>query len=199
VYAAAVPVEPAPASEHVESLLEWADELRQVEVLAEASSERLAQVGMSFGADGVLASGVDAARVRAIVDQGALWLSTSGLDARAAADALEPGRDVLLLDAADTAGHDAARARGVAVGRVVRPGEELPSEADAWLVSLPDAGAVEWLRQVRIPPEVRLAIRGDGALGAAALEVLAGRCAALVVAPLEVPIGRLCAARATTG
>jgi pyruvate,orthophosphate dikinase len=55
VYGLAVPVEPTPPSEHVEKVLAWADGARRARVLAQAGSARLAQVGMSFGADAIAA------------------------------------------------------------------------------------------------------------------------------------------------
>lgn len=55
VYGVEVPVEPAPASPHVETVLAWADAIRTTKVLARAGSARLARVGMSFGADGIAA------------------------------------------------------------------------------------------------------------------------------------------------
>lgn len=192
VYAAAVPVEPASASPHVESILAWADELRTVEVLAEVSSPRLAQVGMSFGADGLLASGVTAETMRAAAGEGAVWLVVSP---EAATGALQPGRDVVVLEPYDVGARALAAARGLAVGAVVRD-EEPPEGLDAWVVDLPDPAAVARLARREIPSGVRLALRGEAAMGAAALQALSGRVTALVVGPLDVPVGRLCAARA---
>ena len=54
VYDEPVMVEPAPASPHVETILAWADQERSARVLAEATTLRHAQIGRSFGADGVL-------------------------------------------------------------------------------------------------------------------------------------------------
>ncbi len=196
VYAAAVPVEPAPASEHVEALLAWADELRSVRVFAEATSERLARVGMSFGADGVLAVGVRAADLRAAVGDGAIWCLPSGALADPT-EGLVAGRDVLVLDGEDGVLRETARAAGLAVAAAVGPGLPLPADVDGWLVDLEDDEAIEWLRALDVPAGVRVMVRGEASTIGVALPRLTARVTGIVVGPLDVPVGRLCSVQAS--
>ncbi|HEY8431302.1 MAG TPA: PEP-utilizing enzyme, partial [Sandaracinaceae bacterium] len=190
VYAAAVPVEPAPASEHVEIVLRWADELRGARVLAEAPSERLARVGMSFGADGIVTDELSDA-LFAAAGEGALWLVAASPEAaRAAIPRLRPGRDVLLTRAPDEL---APNANGVTLGALARAGEGALPRAAVILLDVPDAGAAAAVAEAEVPEGALLALRGEGAIDALAK---VPRAAALVVPPLDVAVGRLCAARA---
>lgn len=189
VFAAAVPVEPAPASEHVEVLLEWADELRAARVLAEASSARLARVGASFGADGILTSEISAEMIEA-AGEGAVWMIAESAEAaRAALALLRPGRDVLV-----TSPGVVDRAAGVALGARLDPASGAIPDAEVLLVDVPDAESVDRLASLPIPEDRVVAFRGDGAM--AALERARAPKAAVVVPPLDVAVGRLCAARA---
>lgn len=198
VYATAVPVEPAPVSEHVETVLAWADAIRGAKVMAEAPSERLARVGVSFGADGILAGeGADAeAIVRAAGPLPVWMMAASEDDARAALALLRPGVDVLVTDAWRAVSTDAA-ARGVRLGAVIRSdGAESDAKGlEACVLDMP-ADAVLALTE-RLPTAVL--VRGEAATSAAVLRALAGRTLAVAVPPLDVPGARVCAGRAASG
>jgi pyruvate,orthophosphate dikinase len=197
VYAAEVPVEPAPASEHVELLLAWADEAREVEVWAEVTSERLARVGRSFGADGIFVSRAPegpAALVSAAADVPLLLaVSPDGLDDALAA--LRPGTDGVVVDLGDL---EATRARAgeIAVWVSVHPSDLAdPPPADGLVAELegPDAAT-----DLDVGGGAPVLLRGDPdalAEAVAGLDERAGR-AAVAVAPLDVPVARLWAARA---
>lgn len=200
VYATPVAVEPAPASPHVETVLAWADSIRRAKVLAEAGSPRLAQVGVSFGADGVLAAeGTDAARMVAAAGTSPVWLVADGEpEARAALAALRPGTDVLVTAAWRALEAD-AKARGITLGTVISV-EVVPDEVpelDALLVDVPDASAIDRLRG--LPSRAAVLLRGEGATRTEALSALGDRALSIAVPPLDVPGGRLCAARGAPG
>lgn len=194
VYATAVAVEPAPASPHVETLLGWADAIRSAKVLAVAGSARLARVGVSFGADGVLAGESESAE--AVVEAaGALpvWLVANGEDtARRALPALRPGVDVLVTDAW-AALREEARSRGVRLGAVA---SEQGPELDALVLDVPDVTAAARITALSLPENAEILLRGEAAVSPVALGALSGRSLWLAVPPLEVPGARLCAARA---
>src|SRR5690606_17669726 len=143
--------------------LRWADELRTARVLAEAPSERLARVGMSYGADGIVTSELSDALVAA-AGEGAIWLvAPSPAAARAALPRLRPGRDVLLADAPAEL---APIAGGVTLGAVARAGEPLPRAA-VILLEVPAGGAAEFA-ELEVPEGASLALRGEGAIEALA-------------------------------
>ena len=197
VYAAAVPVEPAAASPHVDTMLAWADELRHARVLAAADGERLARVGMRFGADGVLGTGVAADELLGAAGAGPLWLVVESEDeARAALARLRPGQDILIAEPTPGLRDESAR-RGVTLGVRVPLEGALP-EADAYLVEVPDRSALSWVDALALPDGAPVAIAGDAAAEALSARPLRGRPLSLVVPPLDVPVGRLCAARASS-
>ena len=200
VYAAEVPVEPAPASPHVESLLAWADEARDVEVWAEATSERLARVGRSFGADGIFVSRAPegpAAFVAAAAEVPLLLAVTpDGLDAALAA--LRPGKDGVVVNLEDLEA-TRARAHGIAVWVAIGPSQLAhPPNADGLVVELDGLDSGSSIPEIDLPATVGLLLRGDPdevVQAIAGLDRSEGR-AAVAVAPLDVPVGRLWAARA---
>ncbi|HJL20340.1 MAG TPA: PEP/pyruvate-binding domain-containing protein [Sandaracinaceae bacterium LLY-WYZ-13_1] len=204
VYAAEVPVEPAPASPHVESILAWADEARRAQVWADATSPRLARVGRSFGADGV-------AITRAVAEPIAHLREAAGdgrLAAVAGADALDTTVTALRDgDALIVTPGDLARARAAVSERDLRVFLDLPLEAldetppsaDGIVVALEDEAAIERLAAARAHlASVRaILLRGDAATAPEALAAVGDvPTIGLVVAPLDVPIGRLRAALA---
>lgn len=201
VYAASVPVEPAPASPHVESVLAWADEARRVEVWAEATSERLARVGRSFGADGVAVtrpSPTPVAALREAVGDGRLLLAAEGDALERALGSLRAG-DRILVSASDAARiGDAARERGVAVFvpatlEALDAGDPAAG-ADGIVVTVDDEAAARRLADVSLGVDAIL-LRGEEATSPGALAALAERASVgVVVPPLDVPVGRLRAA-----
>ena len=184
------------ASPHVETVLAWADSIRRAKVLADAGSPRLAQVGVSFGADGVLAAaGADVQAMVAAAGTLPVWLVATGEpEARAALAGLRPGLDVLVTGAWRALQSDAA-ARGVTLGAAVSIDADVP-ELDALVIDVPDASAVDRLRGLALPARARVVLRGEAATRADALSSLGERALFIAVPPLDVPGGRLCAARA---
>lgn len=94
VYAAEIPAEPSRLSPHVDRLLQWADEARQVFVWAEAASLREAQEGRSFGADGLvltLALSELPRLLHAVGDTPVTFVAADAAAATSARAALRPG------------------------------------------------------------------------------------------------------------
>ncbi|MBX3269991.1 MAG: hypothetical protein KF729_07000 [Sandaracinaceae bacterium] len=190
VYAGAVDVEPAPASEHVETLLAWADEAREATVLAEVASARLAAIGRRFGSDGIAAIGAPPEALAAIVEAAgdAPVLASSADDAAAAGalGVLRPERDQLLVPA-EAVGR--MRALAGPSGPAIWSDGPCDDAAGALVASLEELAAVP----VGLPVALRATPAARGLLDAA----LAGRRpVVLLVAPLDVPVGRLLAGQA---
>ncbi|MCB9591378.1 MAG: pyruvate, phosphate dikinase [Sandaracinaceae bacterium] len=189
VYATAVAVEPAPASEHVERLLEWADEAREALVFAEASSARLATIGRRFGSDGVAALGASASALAFLVEaagDGVVLARASGEAAIGAAlETLRPDRDHLLVPEAEL--EIARRKRGDRAFPIWSEGRGV---ADGYFVdSLEDLAG--------LPEAVWVGFRADEQSRPLLDEALTGRRrVVLVVHPLDVPVGRLLAGQA---
>lgn len=195
VYAEAVAVEPAPVSPHVETLLSWADSIRRPKVLAESASARLAQVGVSFGADGIVASG-DVNPEAMVEAAGALpvWFVANGeVAARRALAVLRPNLDVLVTDAWASLRSDASE-RGVRLGARV---SAEPPTLDALVLDVPDASAVTRAATLSLTPNTELVLRGEAAMSTELVTAFSGHSLRLAVPPLEVPGARLWAARAS--
>lgn len=189
VYAAAVAVEPAPASEHVETLLAWADEARAAEILAEAATPRLATIGRRFGADGIAALAATPEALRSLVEaagEGRVLARAEGERAiRVALDTLRPDRDRLVVPV-----HELALARALRGERTLPLWSEGPAPAEGCLIDGPEALAA-------VPPGVAVAFRADEWSRPLLLAALAeGRAVSLAVPPLDVPVGRLLAGQA---
>lgn len=188
VYGAAVPVEPAPASPHVESILEWADEVRRVRVLAEASSPRLAIIGRSFGADGVFYDG-PTEELDAVMKGGPVLVRAAGETQIAdLLGRLRADTDGIVVDIAD-----------VGLARSLRGDGTVPiwsnggTDADGFVLGDPTTLG-------EVPAGAPVAFRGaDG--GADDLTAALGGqrpSVSIVVPPLDVAIGRLFSARVTS-
>lgn len=196
VYAAAVPVEPAPASPHVETLLAWADEARVARVWARASSPRLAQVGRSFGADGIAVT--DCLDVAGLVEAAgslpiALRIDDEG-QLGGLADGLRAGLDCVVVRPALM---ERAREVGVAVYAWVDPGTLV--DADGLWIDLDGPGAVDALCAAELRPEMPVLLHGDAATHPEVLGWCLGRQeVGAIVPPLDVPVGRLQTARAAS-
>ncbi len=187
VYAEPVAVEPAPASEHVETLLVWADEARRARVLAEAGSARLATIGRRFGADGIAAIGASSdpllALLKAVEDDTLLHRADGEAGIRAALEVLRPDRDYLIVEPAE-----------LSLARSLRGDGALP----IWTVGeapRAEGRLVSTLDEILATPEgVALAFRADETsrdLLEAALAV--ERPVFVIAPPLDVPVGRLLA------
>lgn len=199
VYAAAVPVEPAPASPHVESILAWADAARSIEVWAEATSERLARVGRSFGADGVAVTRQTPETIDALLEavgDARLLITATDEELASVAVKLRPGDRILVRPEHAKAAREAVGDRGVEVyAEVTVDQPEPPPEADGALLTVDDEAAIAKLDEA--PGAAGgLMLRGDEALAETATARRA-QPLAVIVPPLDVPIGRLCAARAS--
>lgn len=189
VYAAAVAVEPAPASEHVETLLEWADDSREALVLAEAATPRLATIGLRFGADGVAALGTppDAipALLEAVGDAPLLLRAGDEEGARIAIDTLRPDRDRLLVPV-----ELLERAAAMRGAKTLPIWTEGPSGAAGCLIDAEEEIA-------GLPSGTAVAFRADESSRPLLVAASAGRRpVVLVVPPLDVPVGRLLAGQA---
>lgn len=195
VYAAAVPVEPAPASPHVETLLAWADASRTAGVWARASSPRLAQVGRSFGADGVAVTGC--LEIPALLEAAGELPLAVRVDAEAELaqiTGLRP-RDCVVVAPALI---EAARGLGVPVFARVSPGESAGGADGLW-IDLDGAASVDALCAQELPPELPVLLHGEEATRPEVLGWCVGRQrAAAIVPPLDVPVGRLETARAAS-
>jgi pyruvate,orthophosphate dikinase len=199
VYAEAVTVEPSPASEHVVELLRWADSQRTVRVLAAATSERLARDGLSFGADGLYASGVAVEALRAIAGDRPLWWRASRDEVAAALEHLVPGRDVVVCPDADQALLAAAAGRGLDVA-VETSVEGITTTSGPWVVEVREMGALRELESLEVMGGPSLVLRGELAAAEAALVAISRwPHAAIVVPPLDVPLARLRASQASRG
>jgi len=185
VYAEDVAVEPAPASPHVQTLLGWADEAREARIFAEAGTARHAIVGRRFGADGIAAleprhDPLD--RLVAAAGEGGVIYRARSEDAmRAAFDTLRADRDLLLVDP------DAVEAARALRGERALPIWSTGGDADGYWVET----AAEI---VATPAGAPVALRmGEGAAEGLRAAAERARPAVLVVAPLDVPVGRLLA------
>jgi pyruvate, orthophosphate dikinase len=193
VYAAAVPAIPAASSEHVETILEWADAARKIRVFAEVTAEQLARGADNLGADGAfVARAADfEAAMRAGGEQPLWVLASSDDELREAGRVLRADRDLLFTDRPDE-----ARALCPSLSIAIPIGLPAANPPRARLVDLPNADAANRFVSSAIPSDASFVLRGEGAVSAHVLSALAGRVSAIVVTPLEVPIARLCAARA---